>query len=369
MHETGIVRDLVRRLEKVARDGGAERVSGVVVWLGALSQFSPEHFREHFDEEARGTVAEGAALRSRCRRTSDIRSAQNVMMQSIDLDIRRWRRVRCHERTPALTMQSEPRQRLRLDVTGAVQGVGFRPFVHRLAVSEGLGGFVRNTGEGVSLEVEGPLPALDRFLARLDARDCTAGRHLREASASASRPRRKRLCDHAKRAAPASVRPSCCPISRPARNASKRSSIRAIAAIAIRSRPASIAARVTASLKLFPTTGPARPCDAFLCAPPVWPSTKTRAPVAFMPKPTPVRIAVPRLALWNAAGNVLATGHQALKSAADALRQGVIVALKGLGGFQLLVDARNDAAVRRLRDRKRASGEAVRDHGSDACRC
>src|SRR5271165_7409 len=61
------------------------------------------------------------------------------------------------------------RLRLRLDVTGAVQGVGFRPFVHRLAVSEGLGGFVRNTGEGVSLEVEGSPQALERFLARLDA--------------------------------------------------------------------------------------------------------------------------------------------------------------------------------------------------------
>ena len=60
-------------------------------------------------------------------------------------------------------------QRLRLDVTGAVQGVGFRPFVHRLAVSEGLGGFVRNTGEGVSLEVEGAAAALERFLGRLDA--------------------------------------------------------------------------------------------------------------------------------------------------------------------------------------------------------
>ena len=62
MHETGIVRDMVRRLEAVARDAGATRVAGVAVRLGALSQFSPEHFREHFDEEARGTVAEGAAL-------------------------------------------------------------------------------------------------------------------------------------------------------------------------------------------------------------------------------------------------------------------------------------------------------------------
>jgi hydrogenase nickel incorporation protein HypA/HybF len=88
MHETGIVRDLVHRLETVARDGGAERVSGVVVWLGALSQFSPEHFREHFDQEARGTIAEGAVLTIEA--SQDVRHprAQDVMMQSVDLDIR-----------------------------------------------------------------------------------------------------------------------------------------------------------------------------------------------------------------------------------------------------------------------------------------
>ena len=68
----------------------------------------------------------------------------------------------------AFEVGATPR-RIRLELSGAVQGVGFRPFVHRLAVSEGLVGFVRNTRAGVSLEVEGPDTALDRFLARLDA--------------------------------------------------------------------------------------------------------------------------------------------------------------------------------------------------------
>ncbi len=87
MHETGIVRNLVRRLETVAQEAGAERVSGVVVWLGALSQFSPEHFREHFDEEARGTLAERAALRIELSEDVEHPHAQNVMMQSVDLDV------------------------------------------------------------------------------------------------------------------------------------------------------------------------------------------------------------------------------------------------------------------------------------------
>jgi hydrogenase maturation protein HypF len=46
--------------------------------------------------------------------------------------------------------------RVRARVLGVVQGVGFRPFVYRLAVSRGLGGFVRNDGRGVVLEFEGP---------------------------------------------------------------------------------------------------------------------------------------------------------------------------------------------------------------------
>lgn len=53
--------------------------------------------------------------------------------------------------------------RRRIVVGGTVQGVGFRPFVHRLASAHGLGGFALNTGGGVLIEVEGETGALDSF--------------------------------------------------------------------------------------------------------------------------------------------------------------------------------------------------------------
>jgi hydrogenase maturation protein HypF len=60
----------------------------------------------------------------------------------------------------------------------------------------------------------------------------------------------------------------------------------------------------------------------------------------------------PHLELWDAAGEVQAIHDDALRAAADALRRGDIVAAKGLGGFHLLVDGRNQEAVLRLRRRK-----------------
>ncbi|MDX1386427.1 MAG: acylphosphatase, partial [bacterium] len=56
---------------------------------------------------------------------------------------------------------------LRLKVQGAVQGVGFRPFVYQLAKDLDLTGWVCNDGTGVELEIEGRSSLLQRFLSRL----------------------------------------------------------------------------------------------------------------------------------------------------------------------------------------------------------
>lgn len=87
MHETGIVRDLVRRVEQAAREAGARRVAGVTVRLGALCIFSPAHFRAHFVEEVRGTLADGAALAIETVEDVADPHAQDVMIRAIDLDM------------------------------------------------------------------------------------------------------------------------------------------------------------------------------------------------------------------------------------------------------------------------------------------
>lgn len=62
-----------------------------------------------------------------------------------------------------------PSTRLRIVAHGAVQGIGFRPFVHHLASELGLTGWVNNSGQGVVIELEGPKGELDDFLQRLDS--------------------------------------------------------------------------------------------------------------------------------------------------------------------------------------------------------
>lgn len=87
MHERALMADLMREIEAVARADGAGRVTRVAVRLGALSHFTPEHFREHFVDASRGTIAEGAAVDAVLEDELNDPRAGGVVLESIEVEV------------------------------------------------------------------------------------------------------------------------------------------------------------------------------------------------------------------------------------------------------------------------------------------
>jgi hydrogenase nickel incorporation protein HypA/HybF len=86
MHEKHLTEDLVRQLETLAAEEGAH-VSRIRVRLGALSHFTPEHFREHFEEAAAGTLAEGAEVQAELDTDPTAPGAQGVLLETVELEL------------------------------------------------------------------------------------------------------------------------------------------------------------------------------------------------------------------------------------------------------------------------------------------
>ena len=87
MHERALMNDLMREIEGVARADGAVRVTRVAVRLGALSHFTPEHFREHFVDASRGTLAEGAAVDAVLEDDIHDPRASGVVLESVEVEV------------------------------------------------------------------------------------------------------------------------------------------------------------------------------------------------------------------------------------------------------------------------------------------
>jgi len=260
------------------------------------------------------------------------------------------------------------RARLKLTVRGAVQGVGFRPFVFRLAAELGLAGWVNNSPQGVFIEAEGPRAELEKFLLRLETEKPVrsfiqsleaswldpvgyAGFEIRPSETGGNKTALV-LPDIA--TCPDCLREIFDPKNRRHRypftnctNCGPRFSI-------IESLPYD---RANTSMKAF-TMCPQ--CQAEYDEP------YSRR---FHAQPNACPVCGPRLELWrsgpakreqNAADFSEAQNqprsaersYDALLAAANAIREGKIVAVKGLGGFHLMADARNDKAVQLLRERK-----------------
>lgn len=248
-------------------------------------------------------------------------------------------------------MGSSHIQRVRVVIRGAVQGVGFRPFIYRLAEEMQLYGWVINNTEGVFIEAEARPKVLQQFLLRID-REKPAISFIQSFEHSYLDPvgyenfEIRESTDGAKTALilPDVATCSEChreifdPANRRYRypftnctNCGPRFSI-------IEALPYD---RSRTSMKVFEM------CPA--CAAEYHNPRDRR----FHAQPNACPQCGPHLELWDPNGAVVVKNDAALLHAATAIRDGMIVAVKGLGGFHLMVDARNQAAVNRLRQRKR----------------
>ena len=249
----------------------------------------------------------------------------------------------------------DDRVRVAIRVSGLVQGVGFRPFVHAEADARGLSGWVRNSRGAVELEVEGAAAAVGSFVsaleaaapdaARVDAIEATAmapgaddGFHILSSELPSDGAAGGATLPAADRAP--------CPACRTevARPEERRFGYPFTACASCGPRYSMIEElpynRERTTLSRFPM------CAA--CAGEYGDPADRRFHAEAIACPA----CGPALALSSGDGAVVARRERALAAAAEALRGGRIVALKGLGGYQLLTDASSEAAVARLRDRK-----------------
>lgn len=240
----------------------------------------------------------------------------------------------------------------KIEMSGLVQGVGFRPFVYQLALRFRLNGYVQNSSGGVSLEVEGDPHAIDAFmealetemppLARIDQLDIRENVYTgyetftiidSEESDAKSVPVLPdiAICDHclSEMKDPGNRR-----YHYPFINCTDCGPRYSIVETVPYDRP-------NTSMRFFTMC---RQCEA-----------EYKDPInrRYHAQPISCFECGPTLRLLDTDGQCLNEGEGSIIRAVEALKVGKIVALKGLGGFHLLCDATSPDAVLRLRRRKK----------------
>lgn len=239
--------------------------------------------------------------------------------------------------------------RRRLEVTGAVQGVGFRPFAFRLAETLCLGGCVRNTRRGAVVEIEGSPRELDQFVHRLRAAPPPIRVDtISQRAVDLKREFQFRIVPSAVVGVTAPPPPDvavCSDCRQELQNSSNRRLRYPFTACAVCGPRFSVVEsvpydRARTSMRHFPL------CAACLQE---YENPRDRR---FHAQATCCPDCGPQVELWGPDGRMLARKDAAVRGAAQVVRDGKILAVKGLGGFHLMVDARREASVADLRRRK-----------------
>ena len=242
-------------------------------------------------------------------------------------------------------------KRVHITVRGAVQGVGFRPFVYRLAGEIGLKGWVMNGSSGLIIDVEGTEADLEQFLARI-GRENPPRSSIQSFEYSSLDPV-GHVSFTIRESDPAGERTTLilpdiapCPdcLSDITNRENRRYRYPFTNCTNCGPRFTIIEAlpydRKNTSMKHFAM------CEE--CSAEYHDPSNRR----FHAQPNACPLCGPHVWLWDDKGGTLSANDDALNAAADLLERGSIVAMKGVGGFHLMVDARNQTAVEKLRLRK-----------------
>ena len=246
------------------------------------------------------------------------------------------------------TRASEIRARIR--VRGQVQGVGFRPFVYRLARDHGLAGWVRNDGEGVEIEVQGAGESIEEMLRRMRSEAPALARV--ESVEHQPRPVERGVSGFVIQAsaggrATTAITPdtAVCPdclveLFDPANRRYRYPFINCT----------QCGPRYTLTARL-PYDRPHTSMAVFRQCASCQSEYDHPENRRFHAQPNACPACGPALALLDAAGEPLMPTDP-VQEAVERLRRGEIIALKGLGGFHLACDATNTRSVAALRQRK-----------------
>ncbi len=243
-----------------------------------------------------------------------------------------------------------PNEARGLLVNGIVQGVGFRPFIYQLARRHGLTGEVANTSTGVAIHVEGPVDRLNAFQDDISANPPPLA-HVIEV---VSRPAAPRACtefriEHSRADAAMAtlISPDVAVCDDCVRElfdpADRRYRYPFI-------NCTNCGPRYTI-IEDIPYDRPATSMRRFAMCADCRAEYEDPLDRRFHAQPNACPVCGPRARLWDAERREIETADP-VAAAADRLRDGLIVAVKGLGGYHLAVDALQPAAVARLRGRK-----------------
>jgi hydrogenase maturation protein HypF len=243
-------------------------------------------------------------------------------------------------------------------VRGVVQGVGYRPFVYRLALEEGLAGFVGNDTDGVTIEIEGPEAQVEAFLVRLQTEAPPLARidsvTVLEAEVTGEAGFRIAASEVVGRMstgipADAATCPDCLRELLDPKDRRYRYPFL---------NCTNCGPRFTITRRI-PYDRPQTSMAKFPMCPECQREYDDPLNRRFHAQPNACWECGPRVWLVQTADSESISGEEAVEQTLQLLMEGKIVAIKGIGGFHLSVDATNQAAVMRLRERKRRYGKPL----------